>query len=128
MVLKSTRENSVEYAEEFGRLTAFEDMMDRIELRGCAAAEPGVASEAAARIGLSRKDLMLKNRKPYLNDRRQVVMWYLRVHKHWTYEAIGEIMNRDHSTAVHGVMRVSELISCGDSVMINLTSRIQDGQ
>jgi len=53
-------------------------------------------------MGLNWQDIVSPVRRRELVDVRKMVSYFLR-DQGWTYKSIGEVMNRDHATAVHHV-------------------------
>tara|TARA_R110002126_G_scaffold66559_3_gene169185 strand:+ start:241 stop:549 length:309 start_codon:yes stop_codon:yes gene_type:complete len=54
------------------------------------------------------------SKKPIPANIRGVLMYRLKEDYEYTYERIGEIFNRDHSTVKYWVRRINELLSIGD--------------
>ena len=65
--------------------------------------------EYAERLGLTVEDMMGKSRKAEVVMARQVWWWYIR-DRGCGYSEIGRLSGRDHSTVIHGVKRISDLI------------------
>ena len=63
---------------------------------------------AAARV--SPGELMGHSRRQPTARLRQVCMYILRRDMDLSYTQIGRIFNRDHTTVMHGVKRVSEIL------------------
>ena len=57
---------------------------------------------AAVLFNVSVQDIRGKSRLNPVSQVRQVLMWYLRNHIGMTFEAIGHIFKRDHSTVLYG--------------------------
>jgi chromosomal replication initiation ATPase DnaA len=53
-----------------------------------------------ARLGLDWADIIGPVRRRQLVDARKMVSYFLR-EQGWTFKDIGEVMNRDHATAMH---------------------------
>ena len=48
---------------------------------------------------------------------RHVAMWFLKVNTPYSFKAIGEIFNRDHSTALHAHRKIENLLFIGDRMV-----------
>lgn len=53
-----------------------------------------------ARLGIDWADIIGPVRRRHLVDARKMVSYFLR-EQGWTFKDIGEVMNRDHATAMH---------------------------
>ena len=60
------------------------------------------AQRGVTRLGLTWEQILSPVRRRELVDGRKMVSYFLR-DQGWTYKSIGEVMRRDHATAVHHV-------------------------
>ena len=60
------------------------------------------AQRGVTRLGLTWEQIVSPVRRRELVDGRKMVSYFLR-DQGWTYKAIGQVMSRDHATAVHQV-------------------------
>ena len=66
-------------------------------------------------FGLTRADLVSKNRSRPLTTARHIAMYLLRETTSLSLIKIGEIFDRDHSTAMHGINKVQNDMSARGS-------------
>jgi chromosomal replication initiation ATPase DnaA len=59
-----------------------------------------------AELDISVSDLVSPCRKRHLSDLRQLLMFILRDEFEMTFEEIGRLFHRDHTTAVHGCKKM----------------------
>ena len=71
------------------------------------------AQRGVTRLGLSWEQIVGPVRLRPLVDARKMVSYFLR-DQGWTYKAIGQVMNRDHATAVHHVRSLFWLMETED--------------
>jgi chromosomal replication initiator protein len=74
-----------------------------------------IVDETAAYFGLTRADLVSKNRSRPLTTARHIAMYLLRETTSLSLIKIGEIFDRDHSTAMHGINKVQNDMSARGS-------------
>ena len=72
--------------------------------------------EYACRLGIPFEEIMGRSRKAEVVMARQVWWWFLR-DLSFGYSEIGRMFGRDHSTVIHGVNRVSDLIRLNDEYL-----------
>ena len=63
------------------------------------------------------EDLSGKTRHGHIVAARHVAMWFLKNNSPYSFNKIGEIFNRDHSTVMHAANKVDNYISAGDKVI-----------
>jgi chromosomal replication initiator protein len=88
-----------------------------------------ILSETAKYFGLRREDLVSKSRSRPLTTARHIAMYLLRELTGLSLIKIGELFDRDHSTALHGIKRIETLMPNRDTVyrqVQELTKRIND--
>ena len=72
---------------------------------------PELILEATARyFGFRREDLSSKSRSRPLTNARHIAMYLLRELSPLSLIKIGELLDRDHSTALHGINRILKLM------------------
>jgi hypothetical protein len=90
----------------------------------------GVTAQGEVSKIINEEGLDTKNRKRELVYRRQYLMWFLRQKTHLGYTEIGEMFNRDHATAIHGVRCVDNAIATNDQYymdrIIDLKNRLEE--
>jgi chromosomal replication initiator protein len=69
-----------------------------------------ILDETASYFGLTREDLVSKNRSRPLTTARHVAMYLLRECTGLSLIKIGELFERDHTTVLHGVKKVEILM------------------
>jgi chromosomal replication initiator protein len=88
-----------------------------------------ILSATAKYFGLRREDLVSKSRSRPLTMARHIAMYLLRELTGLSLIKIGEMFDRDHSTALHGIKRIENLMPNRDTVyrqVQELTKRIND--
>ncbi len=68
----------------------------------------------AAYFGFNEYDLKRKSRMGLIVPSRQCCVYFLRIKTQLSYKAIGKYFGQDHSSAVHGVEVVNDLMDAGD--------------
>ena len=71
---------------------------------------PLILDETASYFGLTREDLVSKNRSRPLTTARHVAMYLLRECTGLSLIKIGELFERDHTTVLHGVKKIEILM------------------
>ena len=72
----------------------------------------------AAEWNVSELTLLSRRRDRRAVDARQVAMWFARTMTGRSFEAIGRrFADRDHSTVMHAVRRVTERLAAGDELV-----------
>ena len=88
-----------------------------------------ILSQTARYFSLRREDLVSKSRSRPLTTARHIAMYLLRELTGLSLIKIGELFDRDHSTALHGIKRIENLMPNRDTVyrqVQELTKRIND--
>ena len=75
-----------------------------------------IMGETADYFGLRREDLVSKSRSRPLTTARHVAMYLMRELTGLSLIKIGELFERDHSTALHGIKRIENLMPNRDTV------------
>jgi chromosomal replication initiator protein len=73
-----------------------------------------ILGETAEYFGLRREDLFSKSRSRPLTNARHVAMYLLRELTGLSLIKIGELFDRDHTTALHGIKRIESLLPARD--------------
>ena len=88
-----------------------------------------ILAETATYFGLRREDLVSKSRSRPLTTARHIAMYLLRELTGLSLIKIGELFERDHSTALHGIKRIETLMPNRDTVyrqVQELTKKINE--
>jgi chromosomal replication initiator protein len=88
-----------------------------------------ILTQTARYFGLRREDLVSKSRSRPLTTARHIAMYLLRELTGLSLIKIGELFDRDHSTALHGIKRIENLMPNRDTVyrqVQELTKRINE--
>ena len=75
-----------------------------------------IMTETADYFGLQREDLVSKSRSRPLTQARHMAMYLMRELTGLSLIKIGELFDRDHSTALHGIKRIENLMPNRDTV------------
>jgi chromosomal replication initiator protein len=75
-----------------------------------------ILNETAAYFGLTPADLISKSRSRQLTTARHVAMYLLRELTGLSLIKIGEMFDRDHTTALHGIKKIEALLSARGSI------------
>jgi chromosomal replication initiator protein len=74
-----------------------------------------IMGETASYFGLRREDLVSKSRSRPLTTARHVAMYLLRELTGLSLIKIGDLFDRDHTTALHGIHRIEKLMPQRDT-------------
>jgi chromosomal replication initiator protein len=88
-----------------------------------------IMAETASYFSLRREDLVSKSRSRPLTTARHIAMYLLRELTGLSLIKIGDLFDRDHSTALHGIKRIENLMPNRDTVyrqVQELTKKIND--
>jgi chromosomal replication initiator protein len=88
-----------------------------------------ILTQTAKYFALRREDLVSKSRSRPLTTARHIAMYLLRELTGLSLIKIGELFDRDHSTALHGIKRIENLMPNRDTVyrqVQELTKRINE--
>src|SRR5918996_691276 len=75
-----------------------------------------IMDETAKYFGLGREDLVSKSRSRPLTTARHIAMYLLRELTGLSLIKIGELFDRDHTTVMHGIKRIEQLMPARDTV------------
>jgi len=75
-----------------------------------------IMEETASYFGLERSDLVSKSRSRPLTTARHMAMYLLRELTELSLIKIGELFERDHTTALHGIKKIESLMHARGSV------------
>ncbi len=73
-----------------------------------------IVAEVGSYFALSREDLVSKSRSRPLTTARHIAMYLLRELSGLSLIKIGELFDRDHSTALHGIKKIEKLMPARD--------------
>jgi chromosomal replication initiator protein len=90
---------------------ALEDLIDQT---GQEIPAHAIVSETARYFSLRREDLFSKSRSRPLTNARHIAMYLLRELTGLSLIKIGELFDRDHTTALHGIKRIEGLMPARD--------------
>lgn len=62
------------------------------------------------KTGLTRRELMAKDRSRRVVEARQICMYMIRKYTNMTLTAIGRAFNRDHTTIIHACEQINYLL------------------
>lgn len=71
-------------------------------------------------FGLTMDELNVKCKKRDLVFPRQVIMYFLTEYTDMTYKQIGDLFNRDHTTAIHSKDTIKDIMSTDEKVMARI--------
>jgi len=71
-------------------------------------------------------DLKSRNRSNENAEARFIIFQLLRQHTHLSFKAIGELFNRDHSTAMYGVETFSDLVDGKNKAFLAKLRKVED--
>ncbi|NOZ28483.1 MAG: chromosomal replication initiator protein DnaA [Chloroflexi bacterium] len=75
-----------------------------------------IISLVARFFGLTAEQLTGRGRSKEVSLARQVLMYLLRTDFDFSYPQIGNLLNRDHTTIIHGVEKMKEMIETDDAL------------
>lgn len=85
--------------------------------------DPGIAAiiEAAGReFGISVRQILSERRQRDVVEARHVAMWLARELTWRSYPAVGRIFRRDHTSVIHAISRVDELMLGNASLAVQI--------
>lgn len=71
---------------------------------------------------LTFNQVLEKNRRFEVRYPRQIIMYFLLKNTSMTFNAIGKLFNRDHSTVIHSVNTIQNLIDTEDKKRFEIRS------
>lgn len=66
----------------------------------------------AVRLGVDLVDLTGRSRQKHIAEARHVAAYLVRHRCDWSYKAIGQLLQRDHSTVLYAVEAIEARITC----------------
>lgn len=69
-----------------------------------------IITEACNYFHIQEKDLKSTSRKYEVVHARQIAMYLLREHCRFTFKKTADIFNRDHTTAIHSVKYIKDML------------------
>ena len=86
-----------------------------------------IAAIVSDTLGVSLVDMVLKNRKPAISEARQLCWLLLQRKCALSLSAIGRYFGgRDHTTILHGIEHIQNLLDAGDEVVTAKYEKIQN--
>ena len=95
------------------------------ELRGVDMAK-FIANVICVSNGLTLRMIRTSTRKRHVNTVRQVCAYIAHKSSRASLTAVGEIINRDHSTIIHSIKTVKTLLKMRDPIMCRVLNRALD--
>ena len=83
-----------------------------------------VASRACERLGCSLDEIRSKSRFARITLCRTVIAYVLKEKHNLSYNDIGDVVNRDHSSVVKAIRKARDQICKGDGKLIPLINRV----
>lgn len=75
-----------------------------------------VLAETAKHFGLLQREIIAQDHRPCVAIPRHIACYLMRVDLQVSYPSIGRLLDRDHSTVINSVKRVSCLLAAGDHI------------
>ena len=88
--------------------------------------ENQILDEVARVFHMTRRDLEGRRRTQHIAFARHVAMYLIRENTGMSFPTIGYVLNRDHSTVIHGCARIRHRV-LADSSFAATIERIEDG-
>ena len=83
-----------------------------------------IIDDVSQRSGITKAKILSKNRKKEIVAARFACMYLLRKEAFMTFAAIGRMFDRDHTTAIHAVRTVENLLYTNDYLMLKNTGSL----
>ena len=80
-----------------------------------------IINDVSQRSGIEKEKILSRNRRKEIVAARFACMYLLRKEAFMTFAAIGRIFGRDHSTAMHALRTVENLLETNDYLMVKNT-------
>lgn len=74
--------------------------------------------------GIPQKDVFSKSRKAEIVEARHLLCYLL--NKDLTTMDVGKVMGLDHSTVVHAVKKIKDLLSINDKRIVELVNKVEN--
>lgn len=86
-----------------------------------------IINDVSQRSGIEKEKILSRSRKKEITAARFACMYLLRKEAFMTFAAIGRIFGRDHTTAIHALSSVENLLDTNDYLMVKNTGVVLDG-
>ena len=86
-----------------------------------------IINDVCQRSGIEKEKILSRSRKKEIVAARFACMYLLRKEAFMTFAAIGRVFDRDHSTAMHALRTVENLLETNDYLMVKNTGVVLDG-
>ena len=86
-----------------------------------------IINDVSERSGIEKEKILSRSRKKEITAARFACMYLLRKEAFMTFAAIGRIFGRDHTTAIHALSSVENLLDTNDYLMVKNTGVVLDG-
>lgn len=83
-----------------------------------------IVDELCQTLDTTRKELTTTFRKREIVNKRQVIIYILRKYFGWTLSHIGKMFKKDHSTVVHSVQVVEDLLEVNDAIFSSMIQEL----
>ena len=86
-----------------------------------------IINDVCQRSGIEKEKILSRSRKKEIVAARFACMYLLRKEAFMTFAAIGRLFGRDHTTAIHALSSVENLLETNDYLMVKNTGVVLDG-
>ena len=80
-----------------------------------------IINDVSQRSGIKKEKILSRNRRKEIVAARFACMYLLRKEAFMTFAAIGRLFGRDHTTAIHALSSVENLLDTNDYLMVQNT-------
>jgi chromosomal replication initiation ATPase DnaA len=101
------------------------DRMKIINLFPAGADLKKILSSVCSCTGISMEQVLSKNRHPEIVDVRQVYCYLARICTGYSFREIGELAGQTHSSAIHAVNRIRDLLHVKDRKILEIMGKIR---
>ena len=81
-----------------------------------------IIEETCREFGVNPADITRRSRKRGYVCARQISIWFMRKYSNLTLLECGTMFNQDHTTAIHSVKTVSDLMETDEAYRLMVTS------
>ena len=83
-----------------------------------------IINDVCQRSGIEKEKILSRSRKKEITAARFACMYLLRKEAFLTFKSIGRIFGRDHTTAIHALSSVENLLDTNDYLMVQNTGSL----
>ena len=83
-----------------------------------------IINDVSQRSGIKKEKILSRNRRKEIVAARFACMYLLRKEAFMTFAAIGRVFDRDHTTAMHALSSVENLLDTNDYLMVKNTGSL----